>query len=260
MAGARCPLQVTFLAGLPAFKGLNAQYLRALSHCFHQVTFEPREVVVQQGSVADSMFVLKSGQVSSSSPGHHMQVRQPQGPCTTRLESWLDACSASSGCACQVGQSSTDAACADACTTRLELWLCRMQVCVLIDPHLTLAEGGCSSEDGGPVPRGPAGSEGGADPAPPATDLDTKKLVQVGADRETASSLMLGAKALAVQRPVLTHVLPAAMSQPCVLLLCVRMCRCASLGVAPSLETCLCGTLAGPPPGALQPWWPSLSW
>jgi hypothetical protein len=57
-------LQVTFLAGLPAMRGLNMQYLRALSHCFHQVTFEPREVVVQQGDISDSMFVLKSGQVS----------------------------------------------------------------------------------------------------------------------------------------------------------------------------------------------------
>lgn len=59
-------LQVTFLAGLPAMRGLNMHYLRALSHCFHQVTFEPREVVVQQGDVSDSMFVLKSGQVSLS--------------------------------------------------------------------------------------------------------------------------------------------------------------------------------------------------
>lgn len=31
-------LQVSFLAGLPAMKGLNLHYLRQLSHCFHQVT------------------------------------------------------------------------------------------------------------------------------------------------------------------------------------------------------------------------------
>jgi CRP-like cAMP-binding protein len=56
-------LQVSFLAELPALKGLSSGYLRSLAHCFHQVQFEPREVLVRQGDVSDCLFVLKSGQV-----------------------------------------------------------------------------------------------------------------------------------------------------------------------------------------------------
>lgn len=57
-------LQLTFLEELPALKGLNGSYLRSLAHCFHQVHFEPREVVVRQRELSDCMYVLKSGQVS----------------------------------------------------------------------------------------------------------------------------------------------------------------------------------------------------
>jgi CRP-like cAMP-binding protein len=56
-------LQVSFLAELPALKGLSSGYLRSLAHCFHQVQFEPREVLVRQGDVSDCLLVLKSGQV-----------------------------------------------------------------------------------------------------------------------------------------------------------------------------------------------------
>lgn len=54
---------MTFLGDLPALKGLYSSYLRSLAHCFHQVHFEPREVVVRQGELSDCMYVLKSGQV-----------------------------------------------------------------------------------------------------------------------------------------------------------------------------------------------------
>jgi CRP-like cAMP-binding protein len=60
-------LQVSFLAELPALKGLSPAYLRSLAHCFHQVQFEPREVLVRQGDVSDCLYVLKSGQVRQGS-------------------------------------------------------------------------------------------------------------------------------------------------------------------------------------------------
>lgn len=102
-------LQVTFLASLSSMKGLGQQYLHALSHCFHTVNFEPREVVLRQGDVADCMYVLKSG-----------------------------------------------------------------QVCILIDPSMTLAEGagaeGSSRDDR---------SGGAREAVPSGNEIDTKKLVQV---------------------------------------------------------------------------------
>lgn len=114
-------MQVTFLASLPAFKGLNQHYLRALSHCFHTVNFEPREVVVRQGDVSDCMYVLKSG-----------------------------------------------------------------QVCILIDPSMTLADSSAaadSSSGSGEDKKSEAqrSSGGGASEVVSAGDtIDTKKLVQVG--------------------------------------------------------------------------------
>lgn len=104
-------LQVTFLASLPAMKGLGQQYLRALSHCFHTVNFEPREVVVRQGDVADCMYVLKSG-----------------------------------------------------------------QVCILIDPSMTLAEGAGAEGSGRDDKSGGARS---GEAVPSGNEIDTKKLVQV---------------------------------------------------------------------------------
>ncbi|WIA31934.1 hypothetical protein OEZ86_002793 [Tetradesmus obliquus] len=94
--------EVSFLAELPALKGLSPAYLRSLAHCFHAVQFEPREVLVRQGELADCLYVLKSG-----------------------------------------------------------------QVCILIDPNMTMAE--VSSTAGGTA----------ADSTAPPPELDTKKLVQV---------------------------------------------------------------------------------
>lgn len=114
-------MQVTFLASLPAFKGLHQHYLRALSHCFHTVNFDPREVVVRQGDVSDCMYVLKAG-----------------------------------------------------------------QVCILIDPSMTLAETNAaadSSSGSGEDKKSEAqrSSGGGASEVASAGDtIDTKKLVQVG--------------------------------------------------------------------------------
>jgi hypothetical protein len=112
-------LQVTFLSSLPAMKGLHTQYLRALSHAFHTVNFEPREVVVRQGEVSDCMYVLKSG-----------------------------------------------------------------QVCILIDPSMTLEETNAAAGGGVEGRRTQQSSGGGGAPELPSGDeIDTKKLVQVSRSR-----------------------------------------------------------------------------
>ncbi len=53
--------QVAFLGTLPALN-LSAAYLSSLAHCFHAVSFEPREALVRQGELADCMYVVKAGQ------------------------------------------------------------------------------------------------------------------------------------------------------------------------------------------------------
>jgi hypothetical protein len=188
-------LQVTFLASLPAMKGLGQQYLRALSHCFHTVNFEPREVVVRQGDVADCMYVIKSG-----------------------------------------------------------------QVCILIDPSMTLAEGagaeGSSRDD-----RSAGAREAGAG----GNEIDTKKLVQVRQDvacialykAVEPAGLVLSAtvcKCLVQARPAPTR--QAGRNQTACpglnALVHHGACRCACWVVAPSSETCRCVRLAAPHPGALR--------
>jgi hypothetical protein len=116
-------LQVTFLGSLPAMKGLHTQYLRALSHCFHTVNFEPREVVVRQGDVSDCMYVLKSG-----------------------------------------------------------------QVCILIDPSMTLEEANAAEGAGVEGRRTQQSSGGGAAELPGGNEIDTKKLVQVSSCKPQVDS------------------------------------------------------------------------